>query len=438
MVASGEIPFVKRPSDWQTRSARRRPPRRDAAWTMTRSNRSSSQTGPLAITLLVALGLAACRPKPASTAPAATTQAARAVQVTQARLVPVERIVKSFGSLSAYEQATLSTEVAGRIETIDVDLGAVVRAGDRIAQIDPRDHQLHWQQATALLAQARVRLGLPLDGEDDSITLEETSVVRQTRALLEEARAHRDRVRNLAAQRILSASEVEAAEAAHEVAVNKHEDSLQDVRTRQALVAQRRAEAELARKQLEATTLRAPFDGMIQERRANVGEYVSASTPVVTLVRVDPLRLRLEVSERESPKIAPGQQVRLYLPGTDHPHLGAIQRLSPALDEQSRMLRIEADVPNDGTLRPGSFVTAEIVINQRDPAVVIPADAIVTFAGVEKVFVIESGKAMERSIVSGQRLGGDIEVVRGLKDGETVVLRPGNLRTGQDVAIGDS
>lgn len=379
------------------------------------------------------LSVSGCRKEPAATAKPA--EAPRPVRVTQARVEPVERVVKSFGSLSAYEQATLSTEVAGRIDKIFVDLGAVVKTGDIIAQIDPRDYRLHLQQSEAMLAQARVQLGLPLEGDDDTIAPEQTSQVRQMRAMLEEARANRDRIRSLSAQRIISASEVETAEAAHEVASSKHEESLQDVRMRLALVAQRRAEVRIARQQLEDSTLRAPFDGMIQERRANLGEYVSASAPVVTLVRVDPLRLRLEVSEREAHKLATGQQVRLTLQGTTNLYLGAVKRLSPALDEQSRMLRVEADVPNKANLRPGSFVTAEIVVNQTDPAVIIAADAIVTFAGVEKVFVVESARAVERSILTGQRHGASVEVIRGLKEGETVILQPGNMRTGQMVLV---
>jgi RND family efflux transporter MFP subunit len=251
----------------------------------------------------------------------------------------------------------------------------------------------------------------------------------------DEARANRDRIRNLSVQQISSKSDVETAEANYEVALNRHEDALQEVRTRQALLAQRRAELKIARQQLEDTTLRAPFGGVIQERRANLGEYLAASAPVVTLVRIDPLRLRLEVSEREAPKIVPGQKVRVSLQGATNVYLGEIKRLSPALDEKSRMLRIEADVPNPGRLRPGAFVTADIVLNRTEQVVVVPEDAIVTFAGMEKVFAAQSGKAVEKSITTGQRMGNLAEVLNGLRAGENVVLEPGNLRNGQAVLV---
>ena len=291
------------------------------------------------------------------------------------------------------------------------------------------------QQIEALLAQARVRLGLPLQGEDDTVDPDKTSGVRQTRAMLEEARANRDRIISLSAQKIISKSELETAEANFEVAQSKHEDALQETRTRQALLAQRRAELKIARQQLEDTTIRAPFDAAIQERRANLGEYLPASAPVVTIVRMDPLRLRLEVPERDAPKIAAGQKVRLTLQGTTKVYLGEIKRLSPALDERSRMLRLEADVPNPGSLRPGSFVTADIVLDRTELAVMVPERAVVTFAGIEKVFVSESGKAIEKSISTGQRTGKFLEVTSGLTAGETVILDPGNLQNGQAVSV---
>jgi multidrug efflux pump subunit AcrA (membrane-fusion protein) len=329
----------------------------------------------------------------------------RPVRAVRVRLEPLERTIRSFGSLSAHEQATLSTKVPGV------------------------------EQSEALLAQARVRLGRPLQGEDDTVDPEKTSGVRQTRAMLEEARANRDRIISLSAQKIIAKSELDSAMALYEVAQSKHEDALQETRTRQALLAQRRAELKIARQQLEDTTIRAPFDAAIQERRANLGEYLPASAPVVTIVRIDPLRLRLEVPERDAPEIEAGQKVRLTLQGTTNVYSGEIKRLSPALDERSRMLRLEADVPNPGSLRPGAFVTADIVVNRTELAVMVPTNSIVTFAGIEKIFVSESGKALEKSIMAGQRSGAFVEVTNGLTGGETVIVDPGNLQNGQAVSV---
>ncbi len=408
---------------------------------MTANQQKQSRVTAALLGAIVVLLLGACE---RNNAPDSTSKKpdapGKTVHATRVHLAPVERIVKSFGSLSAHEQATLSTKVPGRLENLLVDLGAVLRKDDVIAQLDQKDYKLRLQQAEALLAQARVRLGLPLQGEDDSIAPEDTSQARQAKAVLDEARTTRERIRNLSEQKIISKSEVETAEAAYIVALGKHQATVEEARTQQALVAQRRAEVRIARQALEDTTITAPFDGAVQERRANIGEYLSASSPIITLVRMDPLRLRLEVAEAEAPRIAVGQKVRLTLQGTTNIYSGEIKRLSPALDERSRMLRIEADVPNPGPLRPGSFVTAEIVINPKDMAVTVPSRALVTFAGIEKIFVFESGKAIERSVTTGQRFGQTIEIISGISAGDVVILEPGAVQNGASVtaSVGES
>ena len=99
------------------------------------------------------------------------------------------------------------------------------------------------------------------------------------------------------------------------------------------------------------------------------------------------------------------------------------------------MLLIEADVPAQGSLRPGLFARADIVINQREPVLTVPAEAIITFAGLEKVIVVQNGKALEKAVSTGRRQHEAVEVLSGVKADEVVVLSPGALRTGQPVTI---
>jgi len=192
---------------------------------------------------------------------------------------------------------------------------------------------------------------------------------------------------------------------------------------------------EIARQQLADTAIRAPFDGAIQERRTSAGEYLIAGRPLVTIVRTDPLRLRVEAPERESAAIRPGQKVRVWVEGNPVAHTGTINRVSPAIDRLTRMLVVEADIPNDGSLRAGSFVRAEIVTRDDQKALSVPTDALVTFAGIEKVFVVEKDKAVERPVNIGRRGTNWVEVVNGVKSGDVVVLNPGNLQTGEAVKV---
>lgn len=378
--------------------------------------------------------LAGCSPRPAQPA-GGRSGPPRSVTTTRATLRSMERTVLATGFLLAQEQTTLSVKVPGRLTALAVDLGSAVKQGDLIAQIEPRDYELRVQQAAAALAQSRASLGLPLEGEDDHIAPEQTSPVRQAKAVLDEAAANRERVLQLSQQGISSAAERDTVEAAHKVALNKYEAALDDARIRQATLAQRRAELELAQKQLADTAVRAPFDGVVQTRIANLGEYVATGSPVVRLVKTNPLRLRLDLAERDGHAVRVGQIARFTPEGSTNRLEASVVRLSPALDSQSRMLVVEADVPNDGSLRAGAFVRAELVAGSDERRVAVPTSALVVFAGIEKVVLVNTNRALERPVVTGRRGPDWIEIVSGLEAGQQVVLNPGNLQTGQPVEL---
>ena len=382
----------------------------------------------LGITVLVS-----CGKGDPSKAAGKAEMAERPVRVARAEVRAMPRMIHVNGSLAAQEQSTLSAKVTGRLERLSVDIGSVLRQGELVAQIEPRDYDLGLQQAAAALAQSRAALGLPLEGDDDRIELERVTAVKQAKAVLEEAGKNRDRVQRLSVSGIASQSEVDTVESAHTVALARYEAAIEDGRGRMATVAQRRAELELARKRLADASVRAPFDGTVQARPASVGEYVAAGTPIVQLVKTDPLRLRLEVPERECILVRTGQVVLLLVEGDTNTYRGELARLSPALDDQTRMLRVEADVPRDGSLRPGLFARARIIVTEREQALTVPLEALTTFAGLEKVVGVREGKAVEQVIATGRRGLDWVEVLSGLEAGEAVVLSPGSLRTGQRV-----
>jgi membrane fusion protein (multidrug efflux system) len=110
-----------------------------------------------------------------------------------------------------------------------------------------------------------------------------------------------------------------------------------------------------------------------------------------------------------------------------------ISRVSPILIQANRMLLVEADVPAASPLRPGLFAQAEIIVSENDPALCIPADAVTSFVGIEKVFIVKDGKARETNITTGRRSGKLVEVLSGLVTGDVVVLNPGRLRSEQPV-----
>ncbi|MGE0681653.1 MAG: efflux RND transporter periplasmic adaptor subunit [Candidatus Binatia bacterium] len=387
---------------------------------------------------ILALLTTACEsgyPVSAKQSPSSDDPPPQQVKTVTVEHLPLERTVTVLGSLAAYDQATLSAKVPGRIAELMADFGSLVEEGQALARIEQRDYQLHVQQAEAALAQARVRLGLTPTGSDGQVDPERTGAVRQARALLEDARQKRDRMAALVEKGFVAETEFDSADAAYKVALSGYQDAREEIRNRQALLMQRRAELDLARQRLADTVIHAPFDGVIQTKHASVGEYLDTSAPVFTLVRMDPLRLRAEVPERAAYKVKAGQKVRVTVEGNPNVYEGRLTRLGPTIDEQNRMLTVEADVRNPGALRPGSFVRIDIVTDEADQAITVPTSAIVSFAGVEKVFVVQDAKAAEKSITTGHRADDWTEVVAGLKNGDVVIVEPGNLRLGQTVSV---
>jgi RND family efflux transporter MFP subunit len=359
----------------------------------------------------------------------------REVKTARVEQQVMERAIMATGTLAAYDQATISAKIPGRLRSITVDLGSIVRQGQVVANIEPQDYQLRLQQAEAALAQARARLGLSPEGTDDRVKMEETAPIRQARAVLDEALLKRDRAEALLKQGVIARAQMDTAEAEYKVALSRYQDAEEEVRNRQALLLQRRSELELARKQLSDTGIRASFDGVVEEKQASLGEYIAAGAPVVTIVRMNPLRLRAEVPERDSRSVRSGQLVRVTVEGDSSVYTGRITRLSPTIGADNRMLVVEAEVANDGQLRPGSFARVEIVTDDKSMSVIAPSSAIVSFAGIEKVIIVEDGKAVEKPVTIGRRRTDVVEILSGVNVGEAVVLEPGNLQTGQPVSV---
>jgi RND family efflux transporter MFP subunit len=397
--------------------------------------KSQTLTTIAALAALVLLNAACKSGYPVSAKNAADAIEPRAVKTAQVSEIPMERAVTVSGTLAAQDQATVSAKVPGRVQNLAVDLGSVVRKGQLIAQLEQQDYNLRLQQAEAALQQVRARVGLLPDGKDEKVDPENTATVRQARALLDDAKLKLERARSLLEKGVIAQAQLDAAEADYKVALSRYQDGVEEIRNRQALVVQRRSELEIARQQLADSSITAPFDGVVQEKRTSVGEYLAAGTPIINLVRMDPLRLRAEVPEREAHNVKQGLQVRVTVEGDTNVYTGIIARLSPSITEQNRMLIVEAEVRNNGRLRPGSFARADIVADVRSLSPAVPANAIVSFAGIDKVITIQDGKALEKPVTLGRHAGDWVEVLSGVKTGDTVIVNPGNLQSGQPVIV---
>lgn len=320
---------------------------------------------------------------------------AHEVHVARAEMRPMERALQVVGTLAAREEATVAAQVAGQLEKNLVDLGDRVTTGQEIALIDTTTYEALANASAANLARAK--------------------------ASAANAAQNLKRIQDLQKEKIASASDLDAAVA--------------DAARTQAEVQAAEANDAVARLNLDHSRVKAPFPGLIAERLASVGDYLAIGAPIARVVQTDPLRLRLEVPERDSVSVRVGQTVRVTLAGDTNIYRGQLMRIAPAIRADNRMLAVEADVPNPGGLRAGLFARAAIVVNEREATVSIPTPALITFAGLEKIVTIKDGKAVEKSVTTGRRDGDFVEITTGLNAGETVVLDPAGLRTGQPLTI---
>jgi RND family efflux transporter MFP subunit len=178
----------------------------------------------------------------------------------------------------------------------------------------------------------------------------------------------------------------------------------------------------LADRQLRDTDIRAPFDGYVEKRFVNLGELVKTQTPVMSIVRVDPLKVIAEIPERMVPWIKGGQQVQLHVDAyPDQTFIGEVSRISPAVNTATRAFPFEALVPNkDARLKPGTFARVHIDSDKVDNVLTLPYATMQYRYGVNRVFVIDGGKLAVRELKVGDRMGDRIEILSGVKAGEQV------------------
>jgi membrane fusion protein (multidrug efflux system) len=192
------------------------------------------------------------------------------------------------------------------------------------------------------------------------------------------------------------------------------------------------------RKAVDDCSIRAPFDGWVAERNVSVGERVIAIFPgakLVTMLRIDPLRLSLTVPEQEMAAVKAGQTVTFRtdaFPGRTFQ--GTVRYITPQLISDSRSLCVEAVVPNTGAvLRPGLFVTAELHLDQRQTELYVPQAAVASRGDVAAVFVVRGGVIGEQIVSVGETAAGRVRIRSGLSPGEVVVTTPQGVHDGDPV-----
>ncbi|KMO30910.1 efflux RND transporter periplasmic adaptor subunit [Methylobacterium aquaticum] len=296
------------------------------------------------------------------------THPAIAVQVQTSRLARAERLYRSLGEVVSVNKIDITTQRPGTIDQIFFIDSQPVAENAPLVQMDSRAAVADLRNSTAQLHLARQNLS---------------------------------RTQELAAKALVPLVEQQRTTAAAEAAEA-------DFQARTVAV--------------EILTIRAPFSGVITDRKVSAGAYVSPGQPIATLQNLDRVRVRFRVPQRLSREVRIGQTVRVTSNLGDVAVDTTVSRIDPVLDAETRLLSLEAEVDNArDVLRPGSFVRVALVLSVSENAVLVPSEALVQSLTGEYLFVVDGDRVRRATVRVGEKRDGFAEIVAGLPAGAEVV-----------------
>jgi multidrug efflux pump subunit AcrA (membrane-fusion protein) len=390
-----------------------------------------------------------------------TEEAARleASQPAEAHSVPVSTsiavsqqvaaFIQATGSFAADETSDVAPEASGQVAATPVDVGAFVSDGAVIARLDDRDARLRLQQAeaaerqaAAAVRQAQERIGLGQGGAFNADAVPEARAARQNyeaaeaqaklaginaqryARLVETGDVSRSAFDQARAQAETARAQANAARQQLEVALNVARQSNVGIAQAQAQLEMARSQTALARKAVADTVVKAPFAGYISDRPIAIGEYVTPASKIATLMRTNPIKLRLQLPEGDSGRVRPGTPVTATVAAyPEREFAGKVSVVNPSIDPVSRTVIVEADVSNPGNLlRPNMFAIGRVMQPGGTAGVFVPREAIIKDAAAEsaRVYVVEGDTARLRVVQVGEESGGLVRVVSGVNTGEAV------------------
>jgi RND family efflux transporter MFP subunit len=362
----------------------------------------------------------------------------------------VQRAVEVVGTLRGFEEVSISPKVEGRVLRIFHDVADRVRPGEPLLEIDPTDSELTLRQADKALRVELARLGLEKPpGPDCDLT--QVPAVVQARTRMNNAQLRLERARQLLTQQAASAEEVTDKTAEFRSFQADYESQILLARSVLATIQMRQEALALARQQRADTLVRAPVPTRpvpgaesggvtyaIGQRSASEGSYLRAGTEVYRLIIDRTLKLRALVPERYGDDVQIGQKAVVYPATSSRKAQGVVARINPGVDPVTRTLEVEIHVPNpEGRLKSGGFAKTAILTRQDENAATVPLEALVRFAGVTKIFLVEDGRAREVQVSLGVQSTSWVEVVQPYlpRDARVVTSGQSALAAGTPVTV---
>ncbi|QDU25685.1 Multidrug resistance protein MdtA precursor [Anatilimnocola aggregata] len=423
-------------------------------------SRRSSVFITAAAAVALAIPLVGCGSHGAKPEPTAVAAPPKPVIVTVAALETrsVQRRITAVGTLHGLERIQISAKVPGRIEKVLVDVGDRIKPGAVLVELDPTDFKLALDEAQRSLEKELSKLGLTEmpKGQFDAEQL--PSMIRG-RLLVDNARRRYERFRNLFQKNAGTNEEFEKAETDLRVEESTLLQTQLDIRATMAAVRYSQSVLETAQRQLAETRITAPPSDfpsvkelqqqgvgyVVAKRMATAGELATAgSSPLLELVIDDALKLRATVPERYASELQLGQAVEVRVEAYPNDVFQArIARISPTIDSESRTFEIEAYVPNnDHRLQHGCFAKGAIVTRTADQAIMAPAESVITYAGVTKIFCQDGDTVRDVPVALGVRDAGWVEVIGDLPaqavavtSGQTQLANGSRISVRQPLAV---
>ena len=349
-------------------------------------------------------------------------QAAKPVKAEAVRQESVRRSLDVVGTLAAEDQVTVSSEVDGVVRRVLANLGDRVKSGQPLVELDREKLQYNLDQQRAAHARSLTKFG---GADADKLPrVEDTPNVRRAAAELAQAQQGFQRASELHKRQLISQQALDDADTTLRLKRAAVDTALQEARNLRADIDASGATLKLAERQLRDASIRAPFDGYVQQRMVSIGELVKAQMPVMTIVRVDPLKLLAEIPERMAPWIKVGQPLALAVDAyPDKRFTATVSRISPAVNTQTRTFSFEALAPNsEALLKPGTFARVRIETSLVEQVMTIPYAAMHTATA-------STGRSPSRAIGwkrasrdRGPRIGDRMEILDGLNKADRVAV----------------
>ena len=363
-------------------------------------------------------------------------KAAKAVKAEAVRQESVRRTLDVVGTLAAEDQVTVSSEVDGVVRRVLADLGDRVTSGQSLVELDREKLQYNLDQQRAAHARTLTKYGA---AESDHLPrIEDTPDVRRAAAEMAQAQQGFQRATELHKRQLISEQTRDDAETTLRLKRAAYDSSLQEAKNLRADIDASGAALKLAERQLRDASIRAPFDGYIQQRMVSIGELVKAQMPVMTVVRVDPLKLLSEIPERMAPWVKVGQPLTLLVDAfPDKRFAATVSRISPAVNTQTRTFAFEGLAPNaEALLKPGTFARVRLETSLVEQVMTIPYGAMQYRYGVYRAFAVEGDRLEARELKTGDRIGDRMEILDGLKSADRVAVTDvDTLTDGMTIAV---